>query len=82
MKHPPCIFCHNESGSPEHLWPDWMHNLVKFAPIDMQCRQVFLAAKPISDPSHRAYVSDLGDWSWTALSLCATDVPRGADHLN
>ena len=33
---PPCIFCDNESGSPEHLWPDWMHKLVKFAPINMQ----------------------------------------------
>jgi hypothetical protein len=32
----PCIFCDNESGSPEHLWPDWMHKLVKFAPINMQ----------------------------------------------
>jgi hypothetical protein len=36
VKHPPCIFCDHESGSPEHLWPDWMHNLVKFAPINMQ----------------------------------------------
>lgn len=33
---PPCIFCDNESGSPEHLWPDWMHNTVKFAPINLQ----------------------------------------------
>ena len=33
---PPCIFCDHESGSPEHLWPDWMHNTVKFAPINMQ----------------------------------------------
>ena len=35
-KLPPCIFCDNDSGSPEHLWPDWMHNLVKFAPINIQ----------------------------------------------
>lgn len=33
---PPCIFCDNESGSEEHLWPDWMHRLVKFAPINIQ----------------------------------------------
>ena len=33
---PPCIFCDNESGSKEHLWPDWMHRLVKFAPINIQ----------------------------------------------
>ena len=33
---PLCIFCDKESGSPEHLWPDWMHNLVKFRPINMQ----------------------------------------------
>jgi hypothetical protein len=33
---PPCIFCDHDSGSPEHLWPDWMHNTVKFAPINMQ----------------------------------------------
>ena len=26
----------HDSGSPEHLWPDWMHRLVKFAPINMQ----------------------------------------------
>lgn len=36
MKHPPCIFCDNESGSQEHLWPDWMYNLVKFAPVNKQ----------------------------------------------
>lgn len=36
MNHPPCIFCANESGSEEHLWPDWMHRLVIFAPINMQ----------------------------------------------
>jgi hypothetical protein len=35
-KLPYCIFCDYESGSPEHLWPDWMHKLVKFAPINMQ----------------------------------------------
>ncbi len=33
---PTCIFCDNESGSEEHLWPDWMHRLVKFAPINLQ----------------------------------------------
>jgi hypothetical protein len=33
---PPCIFCDHDSGSPEHLWPDWMHNTVKFEPINMQ----------------------------------------------
>lgn len=33
---PTCIFCDNDSGSREHLWPDWMHRLVKFAPIDIQ----------------------------------------------
>jgi hypothetical protein len=31
-----CIFCENNSGSPEHLWPDWMHKIVKFAPINIQ----------------------------------------------
>jgi hypothetical protein len=33
---PRCIFCDNESGSEEHLWPDWMHKIVKFAPINIQ----------------------------------------------
>lgn len=33
---PVCIFCDNEAGSPEHLWPAWMHKFVKFAPINMQ----------------------------------------------
>ena len=32
----PCIFRDHDSGSPEHLWPDWMHNTVKFAPVNMQ----------------------------------------------
>ena len=26
---PPCIFCNNESGSEEHLWPDWVHRFIK-----------------------------------------------------
>ncbi len=33
---PACIFCDNESGSEEHLWPAWMHRLVKFGPIRVQ----------------------------------------------
>lgn len=33
---PPCIFCDNQSGSKEHLWPDWMHRLITFAPINRQ----------------------------------------------
>jgi len=32
----PCIFCDNNSGSEEHLWPAWMHKLVQFAPIKTQ----------------------------------------------
>lgn len=31
-----CIFCGDESGSEEHLWPAWMHRLIKFGPIRVQ----------------------------------------------
>jgi hypothetical protein len=33
---PPCIFCNNESGSEEHLWPDWVHKFIKKNGIDLQ----------------------------------------------
>ena len=33
---PLCFFYDNESGSPEHLWPDWTHKHVKVAPINIQ----------------------------------------------
>jgi len=29
----PCLFCDNNSGSREHLWPAWIHRLKKFGPI-------------------------------------------------
>ncbi len=29
----PCIFCDNNSGSREHLWPKWIHERKKFGPI-------------------------------------------------
>lgn len=32
----PCIFCANNAGSEEHLWPAWMHRLVKFAPLNIR----------------------------------------------
>ncbi|HTF66369.1 MAG TPA: hypothetical protein VK638_27170 [Edaphobacter sp.] len=32
---PPCIFCNNESGSEEHLWPDWVHKFIKKNGIDL-----------------------------------------------
>lgn len=31
-----CIFCNNDSGSREHLWPDWLLKRHKFGPIKMQ----------------------------------------------
>lgn len=33
---PPCIFCDNNSGSREHLWPDWLLKRHTFGPIKMQ----------------------------------------------
>jgi hypothetical protein len=33
---PPCIFCNNESGSEEHIWPAWIHRYKKFGPLKMQ----------------------------------------------
>jgi hypothetical protein len=33
---PLCIFCDNQSGSKEHLWPNWMHRLIPFAPLNRQ----------------------------------------------
>ena len=29
----PCLFCDNNSGSREHLWPKWMHEKKNFGPI-------------------------------------------------
>jgi hypothetical protein len=33
---PPCVFCNNESGSEEHIWPAWIHRHKKFGPLKMQ----------------------------------------------
>lgn len=33
---PPCIFCNNESGSEEHLWPDWVHRFIKANSIQLR----------------------------------------------
>ena len=30
---PLCIFCSNESGSEEHIWPAWIHRYKKFGPL-------------------------------------------------
>ncbi len=32
---PPCIFCDKESGSEEHLWPDWVHRFIREHGIDL-----------------------------------------------
>ena len=31
----PCIFCDNNSGSREHLWPKWIHQRHDFGPLKM-----------------------------------------------
>jgi len=31
----PCLFCDNNSGSREHLWPKWIHERVDFGPLKM-----------------------------------------------
>jgi hypothetical protein len=33
---PPCIFCDNESGSEEHIWPAWLHRRKDFGPLRVQ----------------------------------------------
>lgn len=32
----PCIFCDNNSGSREHLWPKWIHERKDFGPLKME----------------------------------------------
>lgn len=32
----PCIFCDNNSGSREHLWPKWIHERKDFGPLKIQ----------------------------------------------
>lgn len=31
-----CLFCDNNSGSKEHLWPKWIHDRKDFGPLDFQ----------------------------------------------
>jgi hypothetical protein len=31
----PCLFCDNNSGSREHLWPKWIHERIDFGPLKM-----------------------------------------------
>jgi hypothetical protein len=33
---PPCIFCDKESGSEEHLWPDWVHRFIREHSIELR----------------------------------------------
>jgi hypothetical protein len=33
---PSCIFCDNESGSEEHIWPAWLHRRRDFGPLRVQ----------------------------------------------
>jgi hypothetical protein len=35
----PCIFCNNNSGSREHLWPKWILTRSKFGPLRHQIRK-------------------------------------------
>jgi hypothetical protein len=37
---PPCIFCNSESGSEEHLWPDWVHRFMRENGIDLGALRV------------------------------------------
>ena len=43
---PPCIFCDNESGSEEHLWPDWMHRFMKEHGINLVALRVQEGSEP------------------------------------
>src|ERR1700756_463352 len=31
-----CLFCDNQSGSKEHLWPKWIHERKHFGPLRIQ----------------------------------------------
>jgi hypothetical protein len=45
----PCIFCDNNSGSREHLWPDWILKRHEFGPIKMLIKGNELIVKPDPD---------------------------------
>lgn len=60
---PPCIFCDNESGSEEHLWPDWMHRFMKEHGIN-------LGALRVQEGSGRETIED--DLEKTINTVCHT----------
>lgn len=43
---PPCIFCDKESGSEEHLWPDWVHRFIRERGIDLDGLRVQEGTSP------------------------------------
>jgi hypothetical protein len=45
---PKCLFCDNNSGSGEHLWPKWVHERIEWAPLRHQIGQ--MEAKILDNP--------------------------------
>jgi len=43
---PTCIFCDNPAGSPEHLWPDWVHEFIRKNGIDLLGLRVQIGNQP------------------------------------
>ncbi len=63
----PCIFCDNNSGSREHLWPKWIHERKDFGPLKMRrCKSNFVViphpevtVKTVCGICNNGWMSDL-----------------------
>lgn len=51
-----CLFCDNDSGSREHLWPKWIHERKDIGPLRLQVGNS--AEKVVPNPEQKVLASD------------------------
>jgi hypothetical protein len=79
----PCIFCDNNSGSREHLWPAWIHNRHDFGPIKMirKGQEVVvipdpeLKVKTVCGTCNNGWMSDLESDNIPVIGVMLEDNP-------
>jgi hypothetical protein len=79
----PCIFCDNNSGSREHLWPKWIHECHDFGPIKMEINgsaaivrpNPELKVKTVCGVCNNGWMSDLEAENVPVIGEMLADMP-------
>jgi hypothetical protein len=84
----PCLFCNNNAGNREHLWPKWIHERIDFGPLKMdryQSEQIIIpnpeiTVKSVCETCNNGWMSHLEAKNIPIIGSMLVDLSITLDH--